>query len=211
VVAYLRGGHAFRAPSFNDLYYPGFSNPKLKPERSDQAEAGVRMQIDKHRVNLAYFENRINDLIVFDFATFLPQNLDRARIRGWELQGDTRAAGFSVRTALTVQRPQDRDTGLQLRSRAKQFGSLGISRNMGAWDVGTDIVASGHRYDSSNEAAATRMAGYTLLHANLRYKIDKTWSVEVVAQNLTNRKYELAQGYNTPSRSVFVNVRAIAF
>ena len=212
--AYLRGGRAFRAPSFNDLYYPGFSNPDLKPERSDQAEAGLRLHstgAQKYRADITYFENRIDDLIVFDTATFLPQNLARARIRGWELQTEGSFAGMTVKAALTVQRPQDRDTGLQLRSRAKRFGSVSAARNFGQWDVSADVVASGARFDSASEAAATRMGGYTVLNTSVRYRINKTWSVEVVGQNLTDKKYELAQGYNTPNRSIFVNVRALTF
>jgi vitamin B12 transporter len=211
ISTYVRGGRAFRAPGFNDLYYPGFSNPHLKPEQSDQAEVGLRVRAQEGRLNVVYFENRIDDLVVFDMSTFLPQNLSRARIRGWELQGETSFIGMTVKAALTVQRPEDRDTGRQLRSRAKRFGSLGAARKFGQWDVSGDLVASGARFDSGNEAAATRMGGYALLNANLRYHIDKTWSVELVGQNLTDKKYQLAQGYNTPSRSVFLNVRAVAF
>ena len=55
------------------------------------------------------------------------------------------------------------------------------------------------------------MGGYTLVNTTVRYRINKTWSVEVVGQNLTDKKYELAQGYNTPARSVFVNIRAVTF
>jgi vitamin B12 transporter len=209
--AYLRGGRAFRAPSFNDLYYPGFSNPLLKPETSDQAEAGLRWRGETQRIQLAYFENRIDNLIQFDLATFLPQNVARARIRGWEMQTDLSVLGTSVRGALTVQRPEDRDTGRQLRSRARRFGSLGASRNFGAWDVSGDIVMNGNRFDSANESAATRMGGYTLLNTTVGYRIDKTWRIDVSGQNLTDKRYELAQGYNTPRRGIFVTLRAIAF
>ena len=34
-------GTAFKAPTFNDLYYPGFSNPNLVPETSRNVEGGV--------------------------------------------------------------------------------------------------------------------------------------------------------------------------
>lgn len=209
--AYLRGGRAFRAPSFNDLYYPGFSNPLLKPESSDQAEAGLRWRGQSQRVQLAYFENRIDNLIQFDLATFLPQNVARARIRGWEMQTDLTIAGTSIRGALTVQRPEDRDSGARLRSRAARFGSVSASRAFGDWNVSGDIVASGHRFDSGDAAAGSRMGGYTLLNATVGYRIDKTWRVEVSGQNLTDKRYELAQGYNTARRGIFVTLRAIAF
>ncbi|MEO8104086.1 MAG: TonB-dependent receptor, partial [Betaproteobacteria bacterium] len=142
ISAYVRAGRAFRAPSFNDLYYPGFSNPTLKPEQSDQAEGGLRVRAKEGRLDVVHFENRINDLIVFDTTTFLPQNLARARIRGWELQAETSFVGMTVKAALTVQRPEDRDTGRQLRSKARRFGSLSAARNFGKWDASADIVAS---------------------------------------------------------------------
>ena len=208
---YARVGSAFRAPSFNDLYYPQFSNPLLKPERSRQAEAGIKFSQSEYNASLVYFDNRIGDLIVFDLATFLPQNINRARIKGWELGGDTVVAGLALKAALTVQQPEDVETGKQLRSRARQFGNLSASRTFGAFAVSTDISASSRRFDSGDEAAGSRMAGYALLGASLRYRIDKTWIVELSGQNLTNRGYELARGYNTPQRTVFVRIKTVAF
>ena len=55
------------------------------------------------------------------------------------------------------------------------------------------------------------MSGYTLLSANSRYQIDKTWTIEVSGTNLANRDYVLARGYNQPGRTIFVTVRALAF
>ena len=140
-----------------------------------------------------------------------PENVNRARIRGWEAQVDAIIFGTTLKASFTAQRPEDRDTGFQLRSRAKRFGALSAARNFGAWDVSADLAASGARYDSNQETPATRMGGYGVLAANVRYRLNKNVNVEVVGQNLTARKYELAQGYNTPSRSVFLNVRAVAF
>jgi len=37
---------AFRAPSFNDLYYPNSGNPLLKPERSRNTELGVGYHVE---------------------------------------------------------------------------------------------------------------------------------------------------------------------
>ena len=162
-------------------------------------------------MQLAYFENRINNLLQFDLATFLPQDVARGRIRGWEMQTGLTVAGTSIRGALTVQRPEDRDSGARLRSRAARFGAVSASRGFGDWHVSRDIVARGHRFDSGNAAANSRMGGYTLLNATVGYRIDKTWRVEVSGQNLTDKRYELAQGYNTARRGIFVTLRAVAF
>jgi vitamin B12 transporter len=206
-IVYLSAGRAFRAPSFNDLYFPGFSNPLLRPEKSESGEFGWRLTRKAFQLNLAVFENKIEDLIAFDSATSRPQNIRRARIRGWELGVDTNWAGIAWRTRITAQRPEDADTDKQLRSRAKLLGSLGGSTTIGAWKLGSDVTSSGTRFDSANEAPTSRMSGYALWNAFARYRIDREWSVDITGNNLTDRKYELAQGYNTLGRQLQLTVR----
>ena len=209
-LVYLSAGRAFRAPSFNDLYFPGFSNPLLRPERSESGEFGWRLNRKNFLLNLAVFENRIEDLIAFDSATFRPQNVRRARIRGWELGVDTAWAGIDWRTRVTAQQPEDADTDKQLRSRAKLLGTLGASKTLGAWKVGADVTASGVRFDSANEAPTSRMGGYALIGAFARYRIDPQWTLEINGNNLSDRKYELARGYNTLGRQLLINVRFVS-
>jgi vitamin B12 transporter len=206
-LVYLSAGRAFRAPSFNDLYFPGFSNPLLRPEKSESGEFGWRLTRKAFQLNLAVFENKIEDLIAFDSATSRPQNIRRARIRGWELGVDTSWAGIDWRTRITAQRPEDADTDKQLRSRAKLLGTLGGSTTIGAWKLGSDLTMSGARFDSANEAPTSRMSGYALWSAFARYRIDPEWSVDITGSNLTNRKYELARGYNTLGRQLQFTVR----
>lgn len=220
-LVYISTGKAFRAPSFNDLYYPadpqygGSANPQLRPERSTSYEYGWRVSGTGYHVDLALFENKIDDLIVYvvNPVTFAGkvENVKRARIRGWELAGDASMLGMATRFSLTAQKPEDRDTGKRLQSRAKLFGSLALSKTWGAWTLATSVNASGQRYDSATEARASSMGGYALLDANIRYRIDKLWTVEVSGRNLTDRRYEFAKGYNTVGRSLFLSIRAAAF
>ena len=211
LLVYARAGRAFRAPSFNDLYYPGFSNPDLKPERSEQAEIGVRWNSAAIRTSLVRFDNRFEDLIAPDFISFIPVNIRNARVKGWELSGDTTLAGLGLKASFTSQQPIDTDTGRQLRSRAKLFGSLAANRTFGRWQISSDVVASGRRYDSSVESAGSRMGGYAVVNARVNYQVNKLWAVELSAQNIADRKYEVARGYNPPNRSLFINVKLIGF
>ncbi len=208
---YVSYGEAFRAPSFNDLYYPGFSNPTLRPEKSKSREIGWRHSSAAAQLNVVVFDNRIADLIAFDFATSLPQNVLRARIQGVELGAKTTIMGVALTANATVQRPEDTQTGKQLRSRAKQFGTVSATRDVGVWSLGATIVSSGARFDSGNESAASRTAGYATLNVNARYQINKLWSVAASVQNLTDKTYETTRGYNTPGRGLFVTARMVAF
>ncbi|MEI6737336.1 MAG: TonB-dependent receptor [Pseudomonadota bacterium] len=204
---YVSAASAFRAPSFNDLYYPGFSNARLQAEKSHSAEMGWRMTQRDVRIDAAYFDNKIDNLIAFDFVTFTPQNIQRARICGIEAGMETTLFGIDWRLQFTSQGPKNTLTDKQLRSRARAFGTLGASQTVGAWRWRIDVLANGLRFDSADESSGSRMGGYTLLNASLRYVIDHQWRIEVIGHNLGNRTYALAQGYNQLGRQVLLNIK----
>ncbi len=206
-------GTAFHAPTFNDLYFPadptfgGGGNPDLEPERSRSRELGVDYQRGAQRLAATYFDNRISDLIVFDLATFTPQNLDSARIRGGEFSYNGIVLGTELRAKFTAQNPENAATGLQLQRRAKQHGSVAASRAFGAWKFGAEVVASAKRFDSNSEDPATRLGGYALLNLYVARRFSPEWAVDVRWNNVTDRDYELAQYFNTPGSNVFASLR----
>ena len=84
-------GSGFRAPTFNDLFFPGFSNATLVPEKSFSWDVGVDQSLWKKRVRLGltYFHNKFTNQIfcclplpVFPFAT--TANIGRSRSAGIE-------------------------------------------------------------------------------------------------------------------------------
>ena len=52
-----------------------------------------------------------------------------------------------------------------------------------------------------------RLGGYGLLNAFVKYAVTPEWSVEGRANNLLDKQYETAYGYNTPGANVFFGVR----
>jgi vitamin B12 transporter len=206
-------GTAFKAPTFNDLYFPDqppffFSNPNLRPERSRNREIGVDYRSGDRQLAITAFQNDISDLItVFtDPATFVSttQNLSRARIEGLETSWRGTLMGWFTRAQLTVQDPRDETTGFQLRRRARQYGSIGAERRFGPWRIGGDVIGSAERFDSTNEAPNTRMHGYALVNLTAGYVLARDWSVNARWNNVFDRDYELVQFFNTPGSNVFV-------
>ena len=88
----IRGGagSGFRAPTLNDLFYPDFSNPALKPEKSFSWEVGADQKLwqERIRLGLTYFHNDFENLIRFVSIPVSPfvavVNLARARTAGIE-------------------------------------------------------------------------------------------------------------------------------
>ena len=86
---------AFAAPNFNDLYYPGFSNPNLQPEKAQSEEIGLQYAAGAQLAKLVIFQTRLRDLIADD-STFTPQNIAHAKITGAELSYRGRICGADV-------------------------------------------------------------------------------------------------------------------
>lgn len=205
-------GTAFSAPTFNQLYSPlalGFiGNANLKPEEANNRELGLQFIKDGHQVNVSYYHNRVSDLIVNTRTTqsvLTPVNISNALLRGLTLSYQGQLAGFNILANADFQRPEDQDTGNLLVRRAKQNGNLGISRQWGDLQLGTEIETAAHRYN--DVANLERMSGYTLVNLYSQYRINNDWSLNARVNNLFDRKYELAKDYGTLGTNLFVSVR----
>jgi len=219
-VARLSGTWArgFRAPTFNDLYgpsYPGFyvPNPNLQPEKSDSSEISIEsLPASAVQWKLTGFDNRLDDLIVFSPSAQTVLNVARARIRGVEATLDASWLSLAWHANLTLQRPRDEDSGKRLQDRAERFGAFEVSRAFGsAWNAGLSLFASGERFDSTDEAPDSRLPGYAIVDARVRYAIARQWTAELSATNLLDKRYESAVGYDAPRRGVFLELRFEAF
>jgi vitamin B12 transporter len=212
-------GSAFRAPTFNELYYPGFGNANLKPENAYNKEIGLLWSQGGSFASLTVFRNRISDMIVTfrnpSTGRSLPSNVREAQVQGVSLAGGTRLAGFDLEAGIDFLDAKDRDSDANLPRRAKQSGHVRISRSVERVTAGVELQGVGGRYDAvsfSSSALATaterdRLGGYGLLNAFVKYAVTPDWSLEGRANNLLDKQYETAYGYNTPGANVFFGVR----
>jgi vitamin B12 transporter len=203
-------GTAFKAPSFNDLYYPlqfGYSgNPDLKPERSRSVEAGLRYAAGGLEAGATAFDNRIRDLIVINDSFTSVDNVARARTRGVALQGRWTAGPWTLRADATLQSPRNSDSGAQLVRRAERFGSAGLDWAAGDWRLGAEWTASGARYDDGANSDAARLGGYALLNLTAGWTPAPGWTLAARLDNAADKAYTLVRGYDTPGRRLFVSL-----
>ncbi len=206
------GGTAFKAPSFNDLYYPGFSNPDLVPETSRNVEAGLAWsgnagaaRIDARAVA---WHNRVKSLIVFQCdATFAcaPQNVDRATLKGVTLSADAALGDTTLKGSVDLQSPTDDATGRLLPRRARSHGAVSAQHRVGPVVLVAEVVASSARYDDA--ANTRRMGGYAVVNLAAEWKAGKGVTLFVRGDNVLDKDYELAAGYATGGAQVFAGVR----
>ncbi|WP_287497404.1 TonB-dependent receptor [Pandoraea sp. CB10b_02] len=197
----------FRAPTFNELFYPGYGNPNLQPERSISKELGVQFNGggDLGLVKLVGFQTNYTNLIQsLPVSPYTASNVAKARVEGLELTYTGRPVfGVDVRASFTRQNPTDLDADKQLARRARQFGSIALSKTFfDRLTVGGDVFYSGERYDTGGQ----HLGAYTLVNLQARYKIDKSWYVSTHLDNVFNKNYQTAYGYNTLGRAIYVSL-----
>jgi vitamin B12 transporter len=202
-------GSAFGAPTFNDLYFPGFGNPDLEPERARSYEVGVSGGYSSVRWSLTAYESRVDDLIVYDARIQLPNNLNEARIRGVELDANASFADWTLGLGYAGIDPRNRSPGPNygniLPRRARHSGHVELGRAFGAADVRARVTAESSRYD--DVANTHELGGYATLDLTLSYQVSEQWSVQAKVANALDREYRTVRFYEQDDRAFFASVR----
>ncbi|HEX2492962.1 MAG TPA: TonB-dependent receptor [Steroidobacter sp.] len=202
-------GSAFGAPTFNDLYYPGYSNPELEPESAQSVEIGAQGVLGAMRWSLAAYENRIDDLIVYDSRIFAPNNLNEARIRGVEVDGNFALQSWTIALGYAGMDPRNRTPGESydniLPRRARHSGHIEAGRAIGPVEARMRVTAESSRYD--NLANTQRVGGYVVVDVVADYAINREWKLQGRIGNAFGREYQTVRLYNQDERTFFLNLQ----
>jgi vitamin B12 transporter len=206
-------GSGFKAPTFNDLYYPGSESPWLRPEESVSFNLGLAQSTTRHRWTLDLFESRIDDLVVFTYPPpdylGIGENIDEARIRGAEFTYATDFAGFDLSLQLNHVDPRDRSGGANdgnvLARRARNTGRIDLDRAFGPFRAGVSVQGAGARYDDA--ANTVRLGGYATTDLRLEYAFHRDWTLLARVGNVFDRSYETVAWYNQPGREYQLSLR----
>jgi vitamin B12 transporter len=194
-------GTAFKAPSFNQLYFPGFGNSGLKPEKARNREVGLHWRHGGQHASATYFDNRITDLI----AGFPVTNIGKARITGTSLAYGFMHGAWQAEAGLDLMKPIDTATGARLQRRPAEMLKLAVTYVPGDWKLGGETVAVGRRYDTTAQGRV--MGGYALVNLFASKALGGDWALEGRINNLFDRVYENTWAYAVPGRELLVGLR----
>lgn len=204
----LSYGTGFKAPTFNDMYWPGSGNPDLKPETSENREGSIHYETTSQHASVTYYHNDVRNLIEWapnSSGLWMPSNVARATLSGWTLAYSGQLDSYKLSASLDLQDPEDTDQQKVLRYRARQIAKLGLSKDFGAFNIGGEILGSGRRY---NDAGNTQeLAGYAVVNLSASYRVAADWTIFARANNIFDKDYELVRDFATPGTNVFVGVR----
>jgi vitamin B12 transporter len=207
-------GTSFRAPTFNELYYPGFGVAGNQPERGRNIEGGLSYRDGATEASAIYYRNRIADLLVtaahcpVESATHpfgCAYNVNRATLSGLTLGVRRHAGSIDLDASLDLQDPRDDTTGKRLARRARRHANFGADYNAGALSLGAGLQLSARRFD--DVANRNVLGGYGLLNVHASYRLAQDWSLFARWNNATDKQYELARSYATAGSQVFAGIR----
>lgn len=188
-------GEAFKAPASNDLYYPGYGNPNLEPEKSRSVEVGLDSYTDLAVISFHIYETQADNLIRYNPIIFGPENVAQVKVQGAELRVGAELAGVHTGLGLAYQKSRDEDgtTDRELAFSPRQIATLDLDKEWQRYAAGITLYAQGRQHDTQGNA----MAGYADLALRLSYDLNDEIRFRVRVDNLLDKDYVNSPGYNT--------------
>ncbi|QSP95749.1 TonB-dependent receptor [Marinobacter salinisoli] len=206
----VSSGTSFKAPSFNDLYFPGFGNPDLQPEQAQSYEIGVEGRYQLWFWDIAAFHSDVEDLSLpsQDAAGSVPE----ARLRGVEVSGGWQYDGWHLQAAATLGDYENAETGQQLIRRAENTVRVDLDRELGRWLLGTSVRAESERYDELFGIGRQRIPGFGVWDLRASRELAPGWLASLSVDNVLDKEYATAKRFDntdfiSAGRSVFLSMR----
>ncbi len=200
-------GTGFKAPSLYQLYGPWVGNDSLKAETSEGWNVGVDQKLPfiKGKLSLTYFKNHVWNLIDWSWTTYKYENTGKALTEGVELKGEVELAGFLTLfgnyTHLRAKEYDPSTGSWEKLARRPEFSyTLGFKSSYGKLSFSAWALHYSDREDSNGKT----LGGFTTYNCYASYRLWDNLELYAKGVNLTDKDYELAYGYNTMGRALFV-------
>ncbi len=214
-------GTGFKAPSLDQLFGASFfglfgifqGNPNLKPETSRAFDVGFEQPLWDGRVafGATYFDIEIEDLIDFNDTFTSLENVGKADTYGVEAFVNLLpTTELALRADYTFTRSENAETGFDLLRRPKHKASLTATYQLlENASITASIVYTGRRVDiDSNTFARISTPSYSVVNLAGSYRLSDRWRMFGRVNNLLDKDYEPADGFQGAGIGGLVGLRA---
>ncbi|MDX2369817.1 MAG: TonB-dependent receptor [Colwellia sp.] len=194
----LSQGTGFKAPTFNDLYWPGAESPDLKPEKIENTEILVRNQFDNGSVEISFYDSEIENLISWapnDEGIWKPSNIANATAQGVDLTVSLQTGDFSHQVAAAYVDTEDKATGKRLLRRPKVTATYTLGYQLDALTANLVLDYRGESID--NKYSPITLSSVLLTNLSLSYQLTSELSVTGKVNNFFDKDYVVAEHYLT--------------
>ncbi len=212
-------GRSYRAPAFNDLYWPADpwteGNPGLLPETSWYGEVGGEAEKRNSHLSAYVFVRYTEDLIQWgdpdgDFI-WRPENIAAAAFFGADAEASCKAGPVSISASYALLLSYDLSSGQSLADNARVANlpvhtiKLGPAFAAGPLKVSGRASWRSERYQSS----PPKLDPVLLLGARVELQTHEGVSVYLDGENLLNQAYVETSGYPMPGITLKAGVRIV--
>jgi vitamin B12 transporter len=202
-------GTSFQAPTFNQLYFPGFGNAALQPQKNRATEVGLKYDVKGVALSAVLYRNKVQGFIAP--ATNLQSS--RAVLRGLTLSSALNSGSKQYSLSYDYADPRSFTTSpatnnLRLVRVAKHVLNARVTQKLGDVAVFGELKFSSYREDSKVNFAPGRdvLAGYGILNLGANWSVRKDLTLQARVNNVTDKQYTLANTYSMPGRNVFASL-----
>lgn len=202
-------GTAFRAPSFNDLFFPGFGNPNVQPEESETVEVSFNGKHFGAGWRISGYYTEVKDLIGFDFVTFTANNTAEATLQGVELELSYSMADWTINASTGYLDARDETADEYLDDRAEFSADVDLHCRFNRLDLSMDVQAESGRHDSGG----TTIDGFVIFGASANYRFNERFRLSGRIDNIFDENYTLnlatsADVFRTYGRTALISLHA---
>ncbi|NMP31737.1 TonB-dependent receptor [Thalassotalea sp. M1531] len=209
----LNAGTGFKAPTFNDLYYPASpysaGNEDLVSENSENIELVLETKLANVELAFNVYQSDIENLIAWQADEnffYKPENINDVEISGVEFIASYQGFGGGHQLNASYVDAEDKTTGKQLIRRAKEQFSYQFDTKVGELSLYVEYQYKGKRDDTSFATGDIELDSYQLVNLSASYPLTANLTVEARLTNAFDEEYQTALGYNTQERAGYLGI-----
>ena len=202
----------FRFPTMNDLFWTGFGNPDLDPERGWEAQGGVRKSFAQGFVDAQIFSTQLQQAIVWlpdDFGNWRPVNQSSWDRRGAKLAGHYTPGSWTLDANVRYVRVTDAEGNLAPYV-APWLGNVSVARRWGKGEWGaswTGQTAAPTYWLAPGAGPEAYLAGQSTLGVHVSRRFTDALKAQISVENLLNQTILFQPGYPMPGRYLQVRLQ----
>lgn len=197
-------GKSFRPPTYMDLYYPGFSNPDLEPEKADSYEIGLKYNDQFCSREITLYKREISDMISPNPISYLPENIDSALIRGLEFSTKRNIKDLEIAFNYNYLDAENKSTKEQIGDMPYHKYNLNFS-----YQINNDNLISlknSYTGERKDYISGAEMSSYLISNLIYNRNLSQKTNLSIEVKNLFDKEYEVVDGYPMPGRNFMLNL-----
>ncbi|MCX6075330.1 MAG: TonB-dependent receptor [Campylobacterales bacterium] len=199
-------GTAYNVPTLYNLYDPMYGNSNLNPENTQSYD--VTLGYDDFKIT--YFNSDVTDMIDYDFTTSKYNNIDgKSKLQGYELEYKTNITdAIAANANYTLLNAKNSNNKILARKPQKSIKAGLDYYASEALHFGLNGEYVGKRFEKDDEKGM-QTGEYAVANFVANYDINKNFQTYLKVDNITDRYYQVVDGYATASRSGYIGMKAL--